>query len=421
MKLRLPRGIRDIDPETYEKFNVIYNAFLDTCKLYNYKVMEPATIELFETLALKSGPDIEKEIYAFKDKAGRLLGLRFDLTVGLTRYVVSNPQLRKPVKLAAYSVQWRYDEPQYGRYRSFYAWDIEIYGGVEEFSMIDILLFCDTLFTNVGLKKYEFLISDRRLIEGLIRTEAPKSDVISVMRVIDKFGKIKENELISQMEKYGVSAENGKDILTFIYKGDRNINKIIELAKYSGPLLLIYDCAKDIGLPVKLDLKVVRGLDYYDGVVFEVYDKIAKDIGAICGGGTYTQLTRVFGSDLVACGCAGGIERLILSLEKEGVKMKSKEYTKVYIVITGEDLFLYGIKIADMLRRQGISTDINLTKRSLKSQFEYAVKEKYDYVIIVGEKEVKKNIYSIKDMKREEQYTFDNINSLISCIIKQSN
>ncbi|MCP8318098.1 MAG: ATP phosphoribosyltransferase regulatory subunit, partial [archaeon] len=125
MKFQLPRGMRDLEPEDFELLERIRSNFLEVTKIFGFKLMEPSPIELLSTLEAKSGPTISDEIYCFKDKGGRELGLRFDLTVGLTRFVASRRDLQLPIKLCSFSSMWRYDEPQYGRYRWFYQWDAE--------------------------------------------------------------------------------------------------------------------------------------------------------------------------------------------------------------------------------------------------------------------------------------------------------
>ena len=416
MKLRLPRGIRDIDPETYEKFEHIYIVFSNLCKRYNFQIMEPATIELFETLSLKSGPDIEKEIYAFKDKAGRKVGLRFDLTVGITRYVVMHPEIPKPVKLAAFGVQWRYDEPQHGRYRSFYAWDIEIFGGDEKKSCIEVLLFANSLFKEVGLKNYEFRISDRRLIESLVaRYVKSEEKILEALRVIDKYNKLSPNEFIQSLAGVLGSKERANELLNMI-KGSLNVEDVAQLADkigYTGPLFEVYDALKQLSVPLTIDLSIVRGLDYYDGVIFEAYDKSNTKVGAIAGGGYYSRLTRAFGADLSAIGIAGGVERLVLALESSAIQRR--EPTKVYIATTDDSVFSYAIVVANKLRNAGFIVDINISNRGLRSQLEYANKRNFKYVLIIGEKEKEAEKVTIRHMDERWQKLVS-VNELISML-----
>ncbi|MBI4258246.1 MAG: ATP phosphoribosyltransferase regulatory subunit, partial [Thaumarchaeota archaeon] len=125
--------MRDIEPDDYSLLEKVRDAFSETCRVLGFRQMEPSPLELLSTLEAKSGAGIREEIYHFTDKGGRDVGLRFDLTVGLTRFVASRRDLSMPLKLAAFSSMWRYDEPQHGRFRWFYQWDAEIFGaaGVE--------------------------------------------------------------------------------------------------------------------------------------------------------------------------------------------------------------------------------------------------------------------------------------------------
>lgn len=406
VKLKLPRGIRDIDPETYEKFMYIFNIFVDLCKKYNFKLMEPATIELFNTLSLKSGPDIEKEIYVFKDKAGRQVGLRFDLTVGITRYVVTHPELPKPVKLAAFGVQWRYDEPQFGRYRSFYAWDAEIYGGDEKKGTIEILLFANDLFKNSGLKKYAFSLSDRRLIELLAIKYVPKDRVLDLLRLIDKYNKLSFDELINKISILIGDHDKAEELLTIVskVKTSSKAQLIAEELGYEGALFEVYDLLISLGIPINVDLSIVRGLDYYDGIVFEAYDAKNINLGALAGGGYYSKLTSAFGApELTALGIAGGVERLTLALSD--VWTKEDISNQIYIAIASSNVLNYAYVITQKLRDLGYSVDIDLTNRHLRSQLEYANKMNFKYVIIIGEKERKENKITLRDMSRKIQKT----------------
>jgi histidyl-tRNA synthetase len=404
-KLRLPRGIYDISPEMFEKYLWLFDIFRDTCNRFNFKIMEPATIEFFETLAMKSGPDISKEIYDFKDKAGRRLGLRFDLTVGLSRYVATHPELPKPIRLAAYSVQWRYDEPQFGRYRSFYAWDIEIFGGDEVFSAIETILFVNAFLRRVGLRRFEVLLSDRRFVENVIKYFSPKGDIFAIMRALDKWGKLKKDEIVSLIEKAG--GENIDNIINLLfYCNEDEIMYLMDkfnAAKLKSLYQILVDEYK-IG-NVRIDPSIVRGLDYYDGIVFEVKDEVAKNLGAIVGGGNFSTLMKIFGSDLNAFGAAGGVERTLLALESEGVKIKKEDRPLIYIIPLDENYLPYSMKIADEIRsRYSVNVETPLLFKSLRKSLQYANKIDADYVIFIGKKEIASNKLKIKDLNKRKEY-----------------
>jgi histidyl-tRNA synthetase len=405
IKLNLPRGIKDIDPEKYRYYLWIQDKFRELCKKYNYKVMEPATIEFFETLALKSGPDIAKEIYEFKDKAGRHLGLRFDLTVGLTRYAVSHPEFPKPIRLGAYSIQWRYDEPQFSRYRSFYAWDIEIYGGEEIYSSSEVILFVNDILSSLGLKNFKILISDRRLVENIIKYFSPKGDTLSIMRALDKWGKLEKEDIATLIEKAG--GENIDDMFsTLFYSKENDISSLLN--NFQGDLLAnLYIILKDeLGIKnVSLDLSVVRGLDYYDGIVFEVKDIKGQEIGSIVGGGSFSYLVKLFGGDTSAFGAAGGVERILLALEREGASIPVDRKHLVVMIPLEKKFIPYAIKVSDIIRRKTDTVvEGPVQYKSLKKYLQYVNKIQADYAVFIGDKEVSQNKVKIKDLVNREEY-----------------
>ncbi len=420
-RLGLPRGIRDISPEKYELYLWLLDKFREICTLYNYRIMEPATLEFFETLSLKSGPDIAKEIYEFRDKADRHLGLRFDLTVGLTRYVVSHPEIPKPVRLAAYSVQWRYDEPQFGRYRSFYAWDVEIYGGEEVFSAAEVILLVDNLLSSIGLKSYGIHISDRRLVEKLIKYYSPKGDVAAIMRALDKWGKLDKNAIFSLIENAG--GDNIDDMLSLLF--DSKEDELLSIINRFGGnnLKRLYSLLKDelTISSVRLDPSIVRGLDYYDGIVFEVRDAKGKEIGSIVGGGSFSRLVTLFGGNMSAFGAAGGVERLLLALEKESIKIPLKKPPLV-IVIPLESRFIpYSIKISEQLRSMTHARiESPVYHKSLKKFLQYANKVDADYAIFIGREEVSTGKITLRDMNKRVEYTLT-INEVADMLSKMYN
>ncbi|MEM3946275.1 MAG: ATP phosphoribosyltransferase regulatory subunit, partial [Candidatus Micrarchaeia archaeon] len=168
MKLEIPRGLRDIEPEEFDKIEWLREKFMETLDIFGFKKMEPSTLELLDILEAKSGPSIVDEIYFLKDKGGRELGLRFDLTVGISRYVCSRRDLEYPVKIGAFSSVWRYDEPQRGRYRWFYQWDAEIYGKPCVESDSEIIELAKVYFEKIGLENIQVELNDRQVVEEYI-------------------------------------------------------------------------------------------------------------------------------------------------------------------------------------------------------------------------------------------------------------
>ncbi len=180
--------------------------------------MEPAPLETLSVLRAKSGSQVDEQIYHFKDKADRDIGLRFDLTVGMTRYVTGMKGLKPPIKLASYGGVWRYDEPQHARYRWFYQWDVEIFGDPSIDADAEVMDLTYNLFRRLGLTNVTLEIGDRRVVEEYIRRRlnvASEEKLGEMMRALDKVSKKNEQELISEYEAMGIGSEDMQRLLAF--------------------------------------------------------------------------------------------------------------------------------------------------------------------------------------------------------------
>src|ERR687884_924638 len=183
--------MRDFEPAQYYNINYIEEKFLETTALFNFQVMEPSPIELLSTLETKSGASISNEIYSFSDKSDRKVALRFDLTIGLTRFVTARRDLKMPVKIATFAGVWRYDEPQAGRYRYFHQWDVEIYDSFSNESDAEIIEFVSIFFKKLGLDVC-IELNDRQLKEQFVRQRLGVEDkdrILEMFRAVDKVPK----------------------------------------------------------------------------------------------------------------------------------------------------------------------------------------------------------------------------------------
>src|SRR3990172_3759643 len=195
--MELPRGMKDFEDKENASIEHIRYHFKKLSNLYGFSFMDPSPIELLSTLEAKSGSAIRDEIYYFKDKGEREVALRFDFTVGLTRYVVSQKSLKLPAKISSFGGVWRYDEPQKGRYRFFHQWNIEIYGKPSIDSEAEIIEFTSKLFDALGLKHIIIDINHRSLIESYIKSvlgTEDKAKISDILRAVDKISKKSKNE-----------------------------------------------------------------------------------------------------------------------------------------------------------------------------------------------------------------------------------
>ena len=401
--MHLPRGMKDFENTEIQKIEYIREKFLLTSKIFGFELMEPSPIELMSVIEAKSGPTIRDDVYFFNDKGDREVSLRFDFTVGLTRYVAGQKSIKLPAKISAFGGVWRYDEPQKGRYRFFHQWDIEIFGKQNTETDAEIIEFTSNFFSNLGLENIILSISHRKIVQSYISSifESDKPEVISdIFRAIDKIQKKSKQEIISEYEKKGYAKEKLEKIIEFskIKGSPEEISKILDVTQFKNwsELILLFESLKNRNVKnIQIDFGIVRGLDYYSGVVFEAFDK-TFDIGALVGGGRYDDLPSVFGrDDLGATGVAGGVERIMLALENQNSSFM-KQVNRVSVLYVNEEMKPNAINIASLLRENSIPTDIDLSGRALKKQMEHSTNSKF--VIIVGPEEFSKSMVVVRNM-----------------------
>jgi histidyl-tRNA synthetase len=393
------------DFEYKENANIehIRNHFKKLSDLYGFSFMDPSPIELLSVLETKSGPAIRDEIYYFKDKGDREVALRFDFTVGLTRYASLQKSMRLPAKISAFGGVFRYDEPQKGRYRYFHQWDVEIYGKPGLESDAEIIELTSRLFDSLLLKDITIDINHRNLVESFINQTFDSKDTVLVsdmLRAIDKIQKKSKQEILNEFkDRYDTS----------------KLEKILEFSQIKGTILEVeskldtsklqsWDELKQLfsslenrgAANIRINFGIVRGLDYYSGMVFEVFDKNSK-LGALAGGGRYDSLTKAFGrEDIGAAGVAGGVERIMLTMQEQGIVPETKQ-TRISVLYINEDMQKVAMSIASLLRLNNIPTDIDLSGKNLKKQIEQASESKY--CIIVAPKELEQSKVVLRNMQ----------------------
>ena len=393
------------DFEYKENANIehIRNHFKKLSDLYGFSFMDPSPIELLSVLETKSGSAIRDEIYYFKDKGDREVALRFDFTVGLTRYASLQKSMRLPAKISAFGGVFRYDEPQKGRYRYFHQWDVEIYGKPGLESDAEIIELTSRLFDSLLLKDITIDINHRNLVESFINQTFDSKDTVLVsdmLRAIDKIQKKSKQEILNEFkDRYDTS----------------KLEKILEFSQIKGTILEVeskldtsklqswdelkqlFSSLENRGVAnIRINFGIVRGLDYYSGMVFEVFDKNSK-LGALAGGGRYDSLTKAFGrEDIGAAGVAGGVERIMLTMQEQGIVPEIKQ-TRISVLYINEDMQKVAMSIASLLRLNNIPTDIDLSGKNLKKQIEQASESKY--CIIVAPKELEQSKVVLRNMQ----------------------
>jgi len=424
--MELPRGMKDFEKSESSKIEYVRQKFIETCKIFGYELMEPSPIELLSVLEAKSGSSIKDEIYYFKDKGDREVALRFDFTVGLARYAAAQQSMKLPAKLASFGGVWRYDEPQKGRYRFFHQWDIEIFGKPSIEQDAEVLSFTYEFLRRLYQQPGEITderqsiiieISHRKIVESYINKIFGSNDpslITDILRAMDKITKKPKDQILKEYQEKGYEKDKLEEILKFseikasydwktrssapeqIEKqlpvineldGWDELKEIYELSSRmcsaggNGGILNSDHDNQDIGI----NFGIVRGLDYYTGFVFEVFDT-ALDIGSLAGGGRYDSLPATFGrTDLGATGVAGGVERTILSLEEHSSDVLRNLFKpRISILYTSDALHHEALDLAASMRSDDTLVDVDLVGRSLKKQMESAKNSKF--VIIIDSK-----------------------------------
>jgi histidyl-tRNA synthetase len=418
--MELPRGMRDIESDDLAGINFVREKFFETARLFNFRMMEPSPLEMLATLEAKSGASISNEIYAFKDKGERDVALRFDLTIGLTRHVVARRDLKMPAKIAAFAGVWRYDEPQAGRYRYFHQWDIEVYGPFSQESDAEVIEFVSVFFKKLGLA-VSIQVNDRQLVEEYIRKVLgimEEEKVLEMFRAVDKVPKKGAQGVLAEY-KEKIEPAKLQSLIDFS-KVTGTASEVMAKADVEGlqawqKLSGLMDSLASRGVAnAAINLGIVRGLDYYSGIVFEVFDASGEG-GALVGGGRYDRLTDAFGrKDIGATGAAGGIERIVLALQKHNAQAAVTK-PLAYVAYATDDSKRKALEIASMLRNAGIATDYDMLGRALRKQLEDASTKGAVVAIIVAPAELTENKATIKSLKDGSE-TKQDIPSIIEAV-----
>jgi len=418
MLLDPPKGMKDFTPELEILRKNIISIIEEVFQKYGFDPISTPTVEYWDTLRGKYGEEAEEKlIWRFKlPFSNKEYALKYDNTVPLARYYAKYRPL-SPFKRYVIDRVFRYDEPQKGRYREFWQADVDILGSYYPEADAEILMVFDEVFRKLGFDGFKILINDRRIMD-VIFSNLGIEDVLKVYRIVDKLDKIGlenvKNELLKFLDKDKVEriveiiSLEGEEALEYVSKF-KGVDKYVEEIK------LIIDLSGSKNIIYKPSL--VRGLDYYTGMVFEVVYK--EGFGSLAGGGRYDNLIELFAKTKVpAVGGAIGINRVMdIGIDLGIFKVDKKTYTEIAVVYI-ENTFREAWNIANSLRREGFKVYIDLARNKFKKQIEYVVNKDIRYLIIVGEEDLKENKVTFQDryLKRRERV---DIGNLIDFLLKE--
>lgn len=375
---------------------------------HGFREIQMPTFEELELFTKKSGPGIVEELYAFKDKGGRDLALRPEMTAQVMRFYVSDLSKRpKPLKLFYFGPCFRYENPQAGRFREFFQFGAEIIGSKTPETDAEAISLAVHQIRALGIDRFDVRIGFIGIYRELLRRlKLSDQDSAFALHLLDK-GDIDEFRRFASTRKVPENmVENALSLRE--RKGGPEVLESVSLGPARDYLMELVDAVTALGVDRwQIDLGIIRGLDYYTGMVFEID---VPGLGAekqICGGGSY-DLVPLFGgeADVFTTGFALGFDRALLALEKEGVKIEDTPL-EAYVIPVSETVRKKTLEITNTLRKSGISADFDPMRRSLSKGMKYASLIGARYAVIIGEKELLKGVVTVRDMRSGKQEEVD--------------
>lgn len=405
MKFQKVKGTVDYYPEDMSTRNQIFDSLKRTAASFNFMEIEPAALESMKLLTCKSGEEIKKQIFVLEKRSKEEIGLRFELTASMARMFVKKQKcIQKPVKWFALSRMWRYEQPQAGRLREFYQLSAELFGSAKPQADAEVISFLIKCLTDLGLTEKDFVVrlNNRKLIHGMLLDFIQKEKIEDVFSEIDKVSKLQRGVIEGNLRDLGIDDDQIESVFDIILTEDiENIEPKNNLAKEGlNELALILNNVDSKF--VELDLTTVRGLAYYTGTVFEIFDRGGK-LRSIAGGGRYDNMVKIFGGEpSPAVGFGIGLATLNLLLEEKGILPKPDTGCDYFIAPVSIDVVDYSAKIAAKLRTR-FRVEMDLMGRKLGKQLAYADSIGAKNAIIIGEDELKSGKLKVRNLSSGEE------------------
>lgn len=448
-KPSIPKGTRDFTPEEMARRNYIFDTIKDVFKSYGYQPIETPAMENLSTLMGKYGEEGDRLLFKILNSGDYLKGienndlqssnlnklttsiaekgLRYDLTVPFARFVVQHRnEITFPFKRYQVQPVWRADRPQKGRYREFYQCDVDVIGSDSLLNEVELIRMIDDVFsklkTSVTIK-----INNRKILTGFAQLIDSSDQLTSITTAIDKLEKIGIDGVVKELLNSGLEMEKINILMPVIELKGSNASKLTSLDTMlvnieegkEGVLELrtILSFLKELNIhsKIEVDPALARGLNYYTGAIIEVKANDVK-IGSVCGGGRYDNLTGVFGlPDVSGVGVSFGADRIydVLS-ELKKFPEQGQGSADVMIVNFGEKESHFCLKVAEVLQNAGISTELYPEPAKVKKQMKYANLNSINFVMLIGEEEIKSGLYTLKNMQ-----TGDQVNGMLSDLIQR--
>lgn len=411
------KGTADWFPEEYAARKYIFDTWRSVCQKFGYLEYLTPLVEMADVYRAKSGEDAgNKELTVFRDRGDRELAIRPEMTPSVTRMVSRNYEsVSKPIRLFSVANFFRNENPQRGRNREFWQLNADIFGSNSLNADVEILQLALEIMLafNPPAGSFVLYLNDRQLIEAFVTKylRLPVEKVQEATRILDKFNKLPRPEFLERLRAIGAEIDNEQELADFLSRDDATLQKLrTDILADEPGMQRLNDIVDQLGALgygdyLKWNPGMVRGFDYYDGMIFEVFDTHPDNTRALFGGGRYNGLAGIFGrQSFPAVGFAPGDESTKLFLESWNlIPQTSLRAENYYFPLLAENLSAQAMKLAQKLRQDGLQIEQGLELQKLGNALEFAAKNAFAGVIIFGEQEQSSGKFLIRDLTTGEQ------------------
>lgn len=416
---RTLKGFRDYLPETMIPRERLIDTARRVYRSYGFSPIDTPALEYLEILSGKGSDETDKQLYQFQDHGGRAVGLRFDLTVPLARFVAQHfAELAMPFKRYHVATVWRGENTQRGRYREFMQCDFDTIGTRGLAADVETAMVIHDLMRAIGFQQFTIRVNNRMLLNGLLERLGLAGQATPVLRALDKLGKAGPEAVLAEIQSNAAaSPSQAREVLRLAaIQGSndevlRQLEPVVQDTELGqAGLARLRDLLAGlaaVGVPhecVQLDVSIARGLDYYTGVIFETFLAALPAIGSICSGGRYDNLAGLYTSqELPGIGASLGLDRLLAAMEELGMVEKRATPASVFIPYFDKDRLADYLRLAARLRAAGIAVEVYPEPKKLGQQLKYADRRGFRLALIAGQTEFDAGVCQLKDLQKAAQ------------------
>jgi len=415
---RTLKGFRDFLPAAMMRRERLMEAARRVYRSFGFAPIETPVLEYLEILTGKGSEETDRQMYRFQDAGGRWVGMRFDLTVPLARFCAQHhAELGTPFKRYHIAPVWRGENTHRGRYREFMQCDFDTIGTRSIVADIEVAAVIDSLLREIGIERFSIRINHRQVLNGLLDRLGLRDRATTVLRALDKLGKIDADAVVAEIVGHGAADEGqARRILEMVSVSGTNAEILEQLERLAdghegtlagvGQLRQVLDGAVASGVPaerLRLDPTIARGLDYYTGTIYETFLDDLPDIGSVCSGGRYDNLAGLYTKqELPGIGASLGLDRLLAALEELGSAETARSPARILLVQFDASRLADYLRMATEIRRGGLAVELFPEPKKLGQQLKYADRQGFRLAVIAGSQEFEASMVKVKNLKTGE-------------------